>query len=752
MRFAEIQEIIRFPETSSYLLFIRVEYSDAEPEVYLLTLTLARGERAEQVMREMPEYVLCRVETPDREKGVLYSAMRNPEFCKQLLDSIARRRRHAGEAGELVASHTRVFRGLLGRPAAPLQSSVARGDHNNTPVLYDERFVLKLIRRVEPGIHPEREVGEFLTRHNATANTPPLAGALEYRTAGGARTTVAVLNGYVRYEEEAWRYTLDNLGLFFEQALALGTGQAPPPAHKPVLSLATQPAPDLARELMGSYLEMAALLGRRIAEVHLALASRPDDPDFAPEPFTDFYRQGLYHGLLRHMRRTLDELRRRAPALDPELRAECERLQEGEGELRERFAAIRDRRINSVRIRIHGDCNLDQVLFTGKDFVLIDFEGVPGRPISERRIKRSPLRDVASMLRSMHYASHAVLFGQVSGVVKPQRADAGTLERWADFWYDWAGAAFVKGYFFVPGMEALLPSSADEQRLLAGYFPREPGAQRNRCRTGTPPGLDTRARARPHRTSGDQMTRIPLATYRIQFNSSCRFVDGRDLVPYLHELGISDLYSSPWFKPRRGSSHGYDITDPFRVNSELGTEQEFGEMAEKLRHYGMGLLLDIVPNHMAASPENPWWMDVLENGPSSEFAVYLRYRLASHHRQSRVPAGRQGARSRARRRLRQRARQPGTDAEDRRHGHVRALLRAPPAARSEDLRRGARARARIRSHPRRAARTPRPDRPAAAARHRRRRSGVHPAQPEARHQAGSVERLPFATEGEEGHR
>ncbi len=119
------------------------------------------------------------------------------------------------------------------------------------------------------------------------------------------------------------------------------------------------------------------------------------------------------------------------------------------------------------------------------------------------------------------------------------------------------------------------------------------------------------------------MMRIPLATYRIQFNSSCRFVDARDLVPYLHELGISDLYSSPWFKPRRGSSHGYDITDPFRVNSELGTEQEFGEMAEKLRHYSMGLLLDIVPNHMAASPENPWWMDVLENGPSSEFAVYF---------------------------------------------------------------------------------------------------------------------------------
>ncbi len=470
MRFAEIQEIIRFPETSSYLLFIRVEYSDADPEVYMLSLSLARGERAEQIMRETPEYVLCRVETPDREKGLLHSAMRNPEFCRQLVDSIARRRRYPGEEGELVASHTRAFRALLGHPEAALACSPVRGDYNNTSVLYGERFVLKLIRRVEPGIHPEREIGEFLTRNHAAANTPPLAGALEYRSAGGARTTVAILSGYVRHEEEAWRYTLDNLGLFFEQALALGTGEAPTPARRPALSLAAQPPPELARELMGSYLEMAALLGRRVAELHLALASRPGEPDFAPEPFTDFYRQGLYHGLLRHMRRTLEDLRRQAPALDPQLGAECERLFEGEAELRERFAVIRDRRISSVRIRIHGDCNLGQVLFTGKDFVLIDFEGVPGRPISERRIKRSPLRDVASMLRSMHYASHAVLFGQVSGVVVPQRADAETLERWADFWYDWAGAAFLKGYFFAPGMEALLPSSTEEQRLLLDIF------------------------------------------------------------------------------------------------------------------------------------------------------------------------------------------------------------------------------------------------------------------------------------------
>jgi (1->4)-alpha-D-glucan 1-alpha-D-glucosylmutase len=117
--------------------------------------------------------------------------------------------------------------------------------------------------------------------------------------------------------------------------------------------------------------------------------------------------------------------------------------------------------------------------------------------------------------------------------------------------------------------------------------------------------------------------RIPVSTYRLQFNQGFRFVDGRDLAPYLSELGITDMYSSPQYKARRGSSHGYDVANPLRVNSELGAEEDFDEMAEKLRHYDIGLVLDTVPNHMAASYENPWWTDVLENGQASAFAGYF---------------------------------------------------------------------------------------------------------------------------------
>ncbi len=116
---------------------------------------------------------------------------------------------------------------------------------------------------------------------------------------------------------------------------------------------------------------------------------------------------------------------------------------------------------------------------------------------------------------------------------------------------------------------------------------------------------------------------VPISTYRVQLNKDFRFLDCRDIVPYLHTLGIGALYSSPRFRPRRGSEHGYDVASPLRVNSELGTDEEFDDLCSKLRNYGLGLILDIVPNHMAASHENPWWMDVLEHGPTSPYAHYF---------------------------------------------------------------------------------------------------------------------------------
>ena len=127
-------------------------------------------------------------------------------------------------------------------------------------------------------------------------------------------------------------------------------------------------------------------------------------------------------------------------------------------------------------------------------------------------------------------------------------------------------------------------------------------------------------------------TRLPSSTYRIQLNPDFRFSDALKILDYLHELGISDLYLSPILASRKGSTHGYDVIDPTRINPDLGTEEEFTTLQTELQNRGMGLLLDIVPNHMAANAENPWWMDVLENGTQSAFAAYFDVEWHPHAR------------------------------------------------------------------------------------------------------------------------
>jgi maltose alpha-D-glucosyltransferase/alpha-amylase len=216
-------------------------------------------------------------------------------------------------------------------------------------------------------------------------------------------------------------------------------------------------------------LEFIRLLGTRTAELHLALAAPVEDPAFAPEPFTDFYRHGLYHGVVARLSRTLDLLGRRLPGLPDTVRAEVERLLQRQSAIRERYRTLRDQRIYAHRIRIHGDYHLGQALYTGRDFVIIDFEGDPARPQSERRIKRSPLEDVAGMLESIYHAAHSVLLGEAPGVI-PKPETIGALDAWAKFWYRSVGAEFLNSYLTAPEISKLLPAELEQVRSMLRIY------------------------------------------------------------------------------------------------------------------------------------------------------------------------------------------------------------------------------------------------------------------------------------------
>jgi maltose alpha-D-glucosyltransferase/alpha-amylase len=210
-------------------------------------------------------------------------------------------------------------------------------------------------------------------------------------------------------------------------------------------------------------------LGRRTAELHLALASDPVDPNFAPEPFTAGYQRPLHQSMRNLTGRVLQLLRRRLKTLPEAAQAEAQQVLDFEPELFRRFHSLLDHKISALRTRTHGDYHLGQVLYTGKDFVIIDFEGEPARPLKERRLKRSPIQDVAGMLRSFHYAAYAAFFEQAaSGLVQPQSQT--TLEMWSRFWHTWVSVAFLKTYLQVANGAPFLPQSPAELRILLDAY------------------------------------------------------------------------------------------------------------------------------------------------------------------------------------------------------------------------------------------------------------------------------------------
>jgi len=337
-----------------------------------------------------------------------------------------------------------------------------RAEQSNTSINYGDLFILKLLRKVEEGVNLDLEIGRFLTEKTAFVHNPPVAGALEYRRNRQEPATLGILHGFVPNQGDAWKYTLDVVNHFYEIALARDVEGCPEPeVGKAWTSLTKEELPPLAEEIIGTYLESARLLGERTAEMHLALASRSDDPNFAPEPFTGLYQRSIYQSMRNLTSRTFQLLHSRLKYLSTEVQKEAAAILDRQAEVFQLFHAILERKISAMRIRVHGDFHLGQVLHTGKDFIIIDFEGEPARSLTERRLKRAALRDVAGMLRSFHYAANHPILTQAT---RPE--DLTCLERWADFWQVWVSATYLKEYLDLARQGTFLPPQDEELEVL----------------------------------------------------------------------------------------------------------------------------------------------------------------------------------------------------------------------------------------------------------------------------------------------
>jgi maltose alpha-D-glucosyltransferase/alpha-amylase len=453
------------------LALLNVEYSNAEPETYLLPLAVATGDRARDIRSRWPDQVIADVTSSGRNgdgDGILFDAVVDPDFLNDLFAIIARRRRHRASVGELLPGATHAFHQLRGDPESPLEPRLLKGEQSNSSAIYGDRFIIKLFRRIEAGLNPDLEIGRFLTSHALFSHVPPVAGWIDYSSGAGERKNLAILQGFVPNEGDAWHFTLGELERFLENA---ATRSDPPPStQKTLVDLLALPEADpLAAELIGHYLDAARLMGKRLAELHLALVSTADDPEFAPEPYSTLYQRSTFQSMQNLLARVMRMINSRVPIVPKDLRDQAQLIASHQRDIAARFDAFLRCKMSVVRMRIHGDLHLGQMLYTGKDFAIIDFEGEPARPLSERRLKRAALRDVAGMLRSFHYAALTSTIEQLK-IGALGKFDFVSMKPWADFWRTWSSWAFLKGYLTAAGSASFIPKSNDELRILLDAF------------------------------------------------------------------------------------------------------------------------------------------------------------------------------------------------------------------------------------------------------------------------------------------
>jgi len=426
------------------LVLLAIDYQEGEPDAYAIPLLHVAADQARDLAGTAPEAVVAWLDgasdggaaaASDRRPGVLLDGLVTGPLAATLLAFIRDGQVAVGRAGELRGEPYPGLNETVG--AAPLPAKVSSAEQSNSNVVLGERVLLKAYRQVTAGLNPELELGRFLSAHPRRPPTPRVLGSLHYRDCQGAQSSVAIVHEYLRNDGDAWSVTLQDLRRSFDMVLAAPAQSGP------------------AEERLAWSVKRGETLGQRTAEIHIALFDAAAtggvaDPAIAPEPLTEPDRAAAVTRVEAMWQRILGLLPRHLAALPPALRQDIQRLLEPASAERGRLTGLLDRfrqeNFAVMKTRIHGDLHLGQVLCRGDDFIIIDFEGEPGRPLAERRAKASPLRDVVGMLRSFDYAPEAVLRERAAAAAGTGARSSPALEQFVVAWKQAVSDGFLRAY------------------------------------------------------------------------------------------------------------------------------------------------------------------------------------------------------------------------------------------------------------------------------------------------------------------
>jgi maltose alpha-D-glucosyltransferase / alpha-amylase len=443
-------------KSHSWLFIVRMDLVEAEKEMYTIPVSVATNNTMIDLINRVPETIIASVKF-DQEEAVLYDGMQDEHLVMELFDMIRRKSKLKGRHGELEGSSGSRLKKITGEDAS-FQPHVVAYKISHTSLIIGDKYYFKIYRNPQEGENTDVEIIKNLTRHSQFNNLTPYVGRLDYRRNDFEDTSIGLLVDFIPNVESAWEMTQTAIEAFFDKALSehLTAGKA--------VSVSQE---EMDEWIGHFYLEMMALMGQRTAEMHQALTAVTEVKGFEPEPFSLLYQKSLYQAMRTFVKRNFTWIEKNMTDYDQEMVTRLKNIINKEDKYLSYIQDLLERgKIKAWKTRIHGNYKLNKLLFTGKDFVVTDFEGEVESLLSVRKLKHNPLKDVASMLGSLQYAMHKAYMHRREFAPENENSLLPLMDRWNKS----VGEAFINGYYQSAHNLGFIPQSFEETSELLNLF------------------------------------------------------------------------------------------------------------------------------------------------------------------------------------------------------------------------------------------------------------------------------------------
>ncbi|MFO8068048.1 MAG: maltose alpha-D-glucosyltransferase [Bacteroidales bacterium] len=448
--------ILNSRKIPAYLFMIQMDLIEDNKDIFLMPVSLALNNRMLEIKSKYPDAIISQINY-EGEKGILYDGVHDNLLLENILSLIQRRSKLKGIYGNIEGSS-----GSRLKKAAAVQSNtkpqVAAFKRSNTSIIFGDKYFFRLYRNIQIGENPDVELIKNITRHTAFDNIAPYLGRLDYKNPSFEDTSLGLLVDLIPNAESAWEMTQTAIERFFDKVLSEKEDyDLKGPSYNINIEEVIEPF----------FLEMVALLGARTAQMHKSLSSVKDIKKFEPEPFSLLYQKSLYQSLRSFVKRNISHIKANIDKLNPEIQISLQDIIEQQGDFLNYIQqTLESEKINTWKIRIHGNYKLDKLLFTGKDFVITDFEGEVENPLSLRKLKHSPFKDTATILSSFHYAINRGYFNRKEFVP----ANDNFLQLLTEKWYEKISETFLDSYIKEANNCGFMPEKTEQINKLLNLY------------------------------------------------------------------------------------------------------------------------------------------------------------------------------------------------------------------------------------------------------------------------------------------